>query len=141
MHRQSDSLLDSLEQPTGASAAAMLHEACLELEQRLRSGEMVRAEELLTRHPVLAEDPEHALDLLYVEYTIRRELGEAPLHSEFLARFPQWHTQLDRQFQLEDLLDEPAPRAEDLGTGPVSPPDAGPARTANGRFRILRLLA
>src|SRR5262249_26421999 len=99
--------------------------------RRLRQGEPVRAEGFLSRHPLLADDPEQALDVIYVEYVTRRDLGQAPLPEELFSRFPQWRMHLERQFQLDALLDEPGARL---------PPDRA-ARMSNDRFRIGELLA
>ena len=41
-----------------------LREACAELERRLRGGESCRAAELLDARPVLADDPESAVELM-----------------------------------------------------------------------------
>ena len=67
-------------------AESLLRDACDELERRLRAGEAARAEEFLNRHPQLRRDPEEALDLIYVEYSTRCEMGESPQHEEFIDR-------------------------------------------------------
>ena len=77
-----------------------------------------RAEEYLARHPEL--DAEQALDLIFVEYAARRDAGEPPPREEFFARFPQWQSQLQRQFQLDELLDESPPAADGQAREPAA---------------------
>lgn len=113
----------------------LLRDACDELERRLRAGETARAEELLFRHPELGRDPEVALDLIYVEFATRRELGDSPPRAEYFARFPEWQALLQRQFQLDEFLDDDAAAPAENGNGiaPFLPPSS--------RFRVLKLFA
>jgi serine/threonine protein kinase len=140
MHLPGDSLLKSDLQSNPSSPDAVLLEACQDLETLLRSGQSARAEELLARHPSLSEDPELALDLIYVEFATRRELGETPAPEEFLARFPQWRDLLQRQFQLDELLDDGGPLLEGSDDGSTTAPAQQTASPA-ARFRIQGLLA
>jgi WD40 repeat protein/tRNA A-37 threonylcarbamoyl transferase component Bud32 len=87
------------------STETQLRSACAELEQRLRRGEPARAEEWLHQFPELQADVQSALDLIYAEYVVRRQLGEQLAPEEWYQRFPQWQPQLERQFQLHDLMD------------------------------------
>jgi WD40 repeat protein/tRNA A-37 threonylcarbamoyl transferase component Bud32 len=122
-----DSATGSLAEPANATAEAALLHACHDLERRIGAGEVARAEEYLARHPDF--DTELALDLIFVEYSARRERGQPPPHEEFFVRFPQWRSELQRQFQIDELLDEP-PQVHE-----------GQVATAGSRFRIVRLLA
>src|SRR5262249_51679184 len=67
--------------------------------QRWRAGERVRAEDYLARHPAIAADPACALLLVYGEYLVREELGEAPVPDEYFARFPQYADSLRLQLE------------------------------------------
>jgi len=127
-------------EPGRSPTEALLREACDEIEQRIRSGEAARAEEYLARHPSLADDPEQALDLIYVEYAARRDRGEMQSREEYFARFPHWQLQLQRQFHLDELLDDPTPLQEELDAE-SDKSYSGQAGPSGGRFRILRLLA
>lgn len=118
--------LTSVIAPVGTET--LLRQACDELERRIRTGEPARVEELLARHPGLGNDPEQALDLIYIEYAARKELGESPSREEYTARFPQWTALLERQFQFEEFIDEA------MSPIPASSPSAS-------RFRVLRLFA
>ena len=117
-----------------------LRSASDELERRIREGESARAEEYLSRHPKLAEDPDQALDLIYVEYVARREMAQAPPQEEFFARFPQWRALLTHQFELDALLDESPPGSQAADDSALSRPVAD-GGASDGRFRDLRLLA
>src|SRR5260370_386381 len=59
-------------------------------QQRWRSGERVAAEVYLQRYRLLQEDSDAGLLLVYSEFTLRHELGEAPSLEEYLGRFPQF---------------------------------------------------
>ncbi len=117
-----------------------MREASADLEKRIRAGEAARAEEYLCRYPVLAEDAELALDVIYIEFDTRRRIAEAPPREEYFSRFPQWHAQLERQFQLDELLDETPLSHEGLANGSTSLSSEG-AGWSPSRFYVLRLLA
>ncbi|HZN36103.1 MAG TPA: WD40 repeat domain-containing serine/threonine protein kinase, partial [Pirellulaceae bacterium] len=136
-----DSVRASVAEPNTVGPEAMLREACDDLEERIRRGEAARAEEYLARHPALAADAELALDLIYVEYAARQHRDEPKLREELLARFPHWQAQLQRQFQLDELMDEPSTQCEsdDGQTGQL--PASEQAGAAARRFRTLGLLA
>ena len=71
-------------------------------------------------YPALAADEEAALDLVYAEFLLRREQGEAVAADEFLRRFPQFAGQLDLQFDFgQALASDGAPPA---GNDPTNPP-------------------
>src|SRR5262245_28285598 len=92
----------------GETREGQLREARTELERLLYDGHDGRAEDVLARFPNLATEPDYALELIYTtEFTIRTELGQTPLPEDYYARFPQWRSQLERQFQIHDLLYEP----------------------------------
>jgi eukaryotic-like serine/threonine-protein kinase len=137
----SDSALDSDFGPEPTGTEADLRQAGDELERRIRAGEAARAEEYLRLHAALAADPEWALDLIYLEYATRRATGQAPPREEFFARFPQWRAELERQFQLEELLDEPTPPGVASESDLASFPYAARGGSSDRRFRVLRLLA
>src|SRR5688572_13752280 len=52
----------------------------LQVDQRARweRGERIVAESYLDRYPQVAAEPEIAMDLVYGEFLLREELGEAP---------------------------------------------------------------
>lgn len=81
-----------------------LPQICDDLEQRLRAGESVRCEEIFAEQPWLIDDGDLALDVIYTEFNVRRDLGQSPTQQEYFDRFPQWHSELSHQFQLDELL-------------------------------------
>jgi serine/threonine protein kinase len=113
--------------------------AVLQAEQRsswLR-GQRIPVETWFADHPVLAADAEAALDVIYAEYALRQELGEAPDTEDYFRRFPQFRAALERQFQLDRALlstdeepDEESPQ----------PPTSAPALLTIGRYPIVALL-
>src|SRR5262245_36267882 len=88
-------------QPNPATAEdprSVLRRACAELERRLRAGEDCHAEQFLAAYPVLASDPDRALELIQTEWLVRKALGQAGSRDEWLSRFPQWREPLQRWF-------------------------------------------
>jgi serine/threonine protein kinase len=82
--------------------------ACVrvDLQQRWQAGERVPAEAYFRDFPALQEDRESALVLVYGEFLLREQLGEAPAPEEYLRRFPQDAAALRMQFELHEALEE-----------------------------------
>ncbi|HZL90029.1 MAG TPA: serine/threonine-protein kinase, partial [Pirellulaceae bacterium] len=139
MHGPPQSVLDSSSQPASLEGDRLLVACCEELENQLRSGQPARAEVYLSAHPALADDPEAALDLIYVEYAVRRELGEKPQPEEYFERFGQWRDLLKRQFQLENLLDDSASVPEAAGDSAAA--TVPPLVSSGDRYRVQGLIA
>ncbi len=97
-----------------------------EMVRRVEAGEPLAAEDLLERHPELAEDSEAALRLIYEEYCLRQEKGEAVTPEQFLQRFPRWRSQLVALLDCHRLLIAP----------PVTPEDVRRQAASQGRFAI-----
>jgi WD40 repeat protein/tetratricopeptide (TPR) repeat protein len=85
-------------------AGPLLRQACAELERRLRAGEDPCATELLAQFPLLAEQKDAVLELIYTEFVLREELGQRPEVATFCARFPQWQTDLQQVFQVHRFV-------------------------------------
>ncbi len=115
------------------SRRRILLSVCNDLEQKLRAREEIRCEHYFDQHPWLAEDSEVALDLVYTEYNVRRELGPQPAHEEYLSRFPQWRDQLRHQFRLDELLVDSLTPSEEYANFN----DEAFTALASRRFRIL----
>ncbi|QEL16254.1 protein kinase domain-containing protein [Limnoglobus roseus] len=81
-----------------------LRSALSELEAGLRGGTGVRSEDLLAARPELAADGETAIELVYTEFVVRQELGQAPRPADWFARFPHWQAHLEQMFQVHDVL-------------------------------------
>lgn len=102
-----------------------LRAARAELERRIRAGEPARADDLREEYSAVWGDAESALELAYVEYVTRTEVGPAPDRAEWYRRYPQWRDRLERLFGLHDLL---APHPTVPGQGVETwPPDHAPA--------------
>jgi hypothetical protein len=80
--------------------------AVLLLDQRQRwlIGERVQAETYLSWYPVLQVDLEGTAELIYGEYLLREELGEAPALEEYTARFPPCAERLRLQIEFHQAL-------------------------------------
>jgi tetratricopeptide (TPR) repeat protein len=106
----------SLAQVTWSELALLLR---ADQQRRWAQGQRVLVEAYLQRYPVLADDPEALLDLIYSEALLREGLGETDLLADYLRRFPQHEATLRRQFALHELLASSAP------TG-IGEPESGP---------------
>jgi serine/threonine protein kinase len=114
----------------GAGKLAQLAAAlAVDQRQRWQRGERIRAEDYLKGCPALAADTERALELVYGEFLLREELGEAPRADEYLERFPRYAARLRQQFSLHQALASaashpPAPPSE-AATVPAAPAPPG----------------
>ena len=106
-----------------------------ELENRLRAGEPIRCEFYFSQHAWLANDLESALDLIFTEYEVRRDLCEDPKPSEYFDRFPKWQKELDQQFELARLFDEQDNSESSIQSNPRT------MDCSTSRFQITTLLA
>src|SRR5262245_45748571 len=77
-----------------------LRQACDVMERRVRAGQSYRTEDCLAADPELAADSDATLELLYFEYVLREELGEAPSAEEWYRRFPQQQGSLEKILQI-----------------------------------------
>jgi WD40 repeat protein/serine/threonine protein kinase len=90
--------------------------------QRARLGQPVAVESYLADFSAVAVNREAALDLIYGEFMLREERGEAPSRDDYCARFPEHAATLRQQLDLHAVMQE-------LGTdspvtrmsGPVDP--------------------
>src|SRR5262249_33668830 len=107
----------------------------LTADQRYRweTGRPVRAEEYLERFP-LCRDEEAALQLIYSEFLLRRQLGDSPRVEEYLGRFPGLAGPLERQLMLEEMVRGMA------GEGPRPASASRPLPERIGKYRVIDLL-
>ncbi len=85
-----------------------LREACAALDQRLRAGESVRTEDLLTECPDLASHAECVLELAYTEFVARDALGETCDVDAWYARFPDHADDLRELFEVHRFVQQAA---------------------------------
>jgi WD40 repeat protein len=92
--------------------------AVLAVDQRehWQRGERVRAEAYLGKYAALRQDRERALELVYGEFLLREERGEAPTLEEYVRRFPQYAARLQEQIELHRAAAQAASQPE----GPVA---------------------
>ena len=62
----------------------------IDLELRLKAGEVARVEEYLARYPELADDRDAALELIAAEYELRWRAEPQLALDDYLRRFPQY---------------------------------------------------
>jgi serine/threonine-protein kinase len=134
--------------PSAPSLGEELARLRQEQQRRWAGGDRVPAEELLRGCPGLLAQPEAALELIYGEYLMLEEAGQAPALEEFQRRFPPFAERLRLQLELHHALARGTGRPEALATG-AGDTDAFPAQpTAPGGgalpllpgYRLLREL-
>src|SRR5579883_557129 len=128
-----------------SSVEGQLRRARAALEQDLQEATGRRAEDVLAEYPAVAADSEAALELIYTEFVVREQLGQAPAPAEWYGRFPQWRADLEELFVVhrelkrrEDLLRTQSVKV-DPGSTPTMTPSAAPARTGDsfGEFQVM----
>src|SRR5262245_48994434 len=132
------------DEPTTASFVDVLRD---DLRRRWREGDYVAVEDLVAPYPALRADAEAVQALVYEEFLLRRERGEAPEPDEYARRFPQFAPELARLFEVHHELSSDLP-----ATGSPDPAATAPPATAagdaypeflgeRGRYRITARLA
>ncbi len=81
----------------------------VEFRRRWQQGERSRVEDFLQEFPVICEQPEVVLDVIYEEYLQRQEDGDDNAEQDLLQRFPQWREPLQLMIECHHLLHSSAP--------------------------------
>ncbi len=109
-----DSLVNS-------EADEALRQAAEELRKLLETGQDCRAETVLSAFPKLASDPNRAIELVVLEYQLRRQLGQNPQASDWYVRFPHWRERLQARLEGVPAHDDGATReTEAFATSPYT---------------------
>jgi serine/threonine protein kinase len=98
----------------------LLRKAASELRQHLETGQDYHAETVLNAFPSLASDPHRALELIVLEFQVRRELGQNPDPHDWYERFPQWRDELRERLEALPSAEIASSQRETaaLGTAP-----------------------
>ncbi|HKB34989.1 MAG TPA: serine/threonine-protein kinase, partial [Gemmataceae bacterium] len=86
-----------------------LRRAKFELERRIPAGEECSAEEYFKADPELAADVDSAIDLVYTEYTARKDAGRPLPPEHYYGQHAQLRNKLEPLFLLDDEFDESHP--------------------------------
>jgi serine/threonine protein kinase len=87
-----------------------LRRAKADLERRIHGGDDgCFAEEYFKADPELATNVDSAIDLIYTEYTARKEAGRPFPREHYYVQYPQWRNKLEPLFLLDDEFDEAQP--------------------------------
>lgn len=90
----------------------------LDRNERWRRGKRVSAEAYLREFPTIKNDPEASLVVIYGEYFLRKEMGEAPSLTEYIARFPLHARRLRDQVMWHEAIE----LGQVIGGAPASVP-------------------
>jgi serine/threonine-protein kinase len=124
--------------PTDGNREKLLREACADLDRSLRQGLPRRAETYFAACPLLAAQVQTAVELVYVEFATREELGQRPTPEEYYLRFPQWKAALQRQFAVHEWL-RSCPSEQEVLALPNEPTAEVPAWL--GQYELLEEIA
>lgn len=125
-----------------AGLSAALTRAIDDLEKRVRGGERKSCESILRAYPDVAADKDSLLELIYTEYVLRQELGQAAPIADWIARFPEWQADLEALFQVDAYVQKEVDSDADTkwaGARPRHPERQGEKDGLGriGRFRLL----
>jgi serine/threonine protein kinase len=81
-------------------------------------GERVPAAAYLRIYPFVGSDPDAAIELIYGEFLLREELGEAPELAEYAGTYPQHETRLRLQLDLHRALQSSTFNGDDPESDP-----------------------
>jgi hypothetical protein len=87
--KQGPTLQEVLAHAGELTAAQLALALGAEQHQHWQEGKRTPVEAYLQKYPILSTDEEGACDLVYGEFLLRQELGEAPSLQEYLERFPR----------------------------------------------------
>jgi WD40 repeat protein/serine/threonine protein kinase len=118
---QRPGLADYLPADGGQHWAVLVELVHVDLERRLKAGELVCVEAYLARWPELADDAAVVVDLLTAEYELRRRQEPGLGADDYVRRFPQ------HRERLRDRLHRPAEQAESLSEARTVPPAPPPS--------------
>jgi serine/threonine protein kinase/tetratricopeptide (TPR) repeat protein len=93
----------------------------IDLERRLKGGQLFRLEQHLARYPELAEDRARVVDLLAWECEVRRRQEPDLRVEEYVARFPQLGEALRQRLSTAPGARTPQPRGAHGDAWPVVP--------------------
>ncbi len=96
-------LREHLTRMPGLTSDEVVELLCADQAERWRRGERVPAEAYLALHPNLPDDAD-TFELVYSEFALREDLGEAPALAEFEWRFPGFAARLRRQLELRRAI-------------------------------------
>jgi tetratricopeptide (TPR) repeat protein len=100
------------------STEQCLHAVLAEQRQDWTTGRRTPAVEWLGKYPALSADPALAAEIVYHEFVLRQELGEAPDWDEYLRQSPPLAAMLQLLRQADQLVEQAfAP------TAPATPPE------------------
>jgi formylglycine-generating enzyme required for sulfatase activity/serine/threonine protein kinase len=81
------------------------------------AGKRIPADLRLQQYPELADEPAHAAELIYHEFSLRQELGDSPDWQQQLRQYPEHAALLERLRQADQLVEETFAAPEQLPAG------------------------
>jgi serine/threonine-protein kinase len=83
----------------------LVEQLCSDQRRRWKAGERVPAEKYFQEHPELLGQPACAVELIFNEFLLHQETGEAVDPRAYLRRFPQFAAQLQPVFEVDHVID------------------------------------
>ena len=134
--------VEPLQETEGPTEPTLLSNKLMcELRRRRERSQPPRptVEDVLHAEGLLLTELDHEVmtDLVYAEWVLRVELGEAPSHDEYLMRFPMISERLEKQWGLEQGLADLSDQAD---WGLTIPPTVIPPSEDHATWQPSRLL-
>jgi serine/threonine protein kinase len=121
-HGQEPDLKAFLDRAGRLSAAELTEVLCTDQRQRWLRGQRPEVEAYIALHGSFHPGAESAIDLVFGEFLVRRELGEPPTLDEYFRRFPELAGQLRLHVGLYDALGTVGPARDDPASRPGEAP-------------------
>jgi serine/threonine-protein kinase len=121
------------------SAAQLAAVLLVDQRERWQRGERILAEAYLEEYPALRADPEGAVEMVYGEFLLAEERGEAPRLEDYGRRFPALAARLALQVQLHRALESSggSGTAGALPSTALTGPPSGVADDRPSRWPVL----
>src|SRR5262245_28795200 len=101
---QQPEVLDFLTHHGPLSPAQLAAVLRVDQRERARIGQAIGVEAYLADFPEVASDREAAVDLIFGEFMLREQRGEAPSVDQYCARFPDHAATLRQQIDLHSAM-------------------------------------
>ncbi len=107
-HGPTPDVRDFVRQAGTLSPRQLVAILCVDLRQCWQRGETVRAETYLADFPILEQNPDSFLDLVYTEVLLQEQSGAALNLEDYRQRFPQLFERLKEQVEFGQTLRQQA---------------------------------
>ncbi len=129
----------------GEAENPLMGNALSELQRRFLSNDERPCESVMQQFPQIADDKEAMLELIYTEFVLREERGQATAVDDWVRRFPAWDQDLHQLFEVHNHVshhDEPAHSRPDglADRWAMRESSTGSSEQRIGKYQLLELI-